>query len=118
MNNPEEIKMGIEAAGGFNPNIPQSKSVTNNQNIANADKKGIVPNADGVNNDPQLNLENTVSVNFNATKTSAKELRSVNIFEQESLGKVAMKSAADSIDLVNGPLKVIGQDLLNQFRAV
>lgn len=117
MNNPEEIKMGLDAAG-FNPNIQQPKTV-NNTNISNVDnKKASVQNPVGINNVAKLNLENTVEVNFNVGKTSSKELKNVNIFEQDSIGRTAMKSAADSIDLINGPLNVLGKDLLAQLRAV
>jgi hypothetical protein len=116
MNNPEEIKMGLDAAG-FNPNIPQAKPINNNTNINNADKKVSLPSA-AETGGTDLNLQNTVNVNFNATKTSSKELKNVNIFEQESVGKTTMKNAAESIDLVNGPLSLMAKDLLTQFKAV
>lgn len=110
MNNPEEIKMGLDATG-FNPNIQQAKPV-NNTKIANVEKTAIVQKAPEVTN---IDVANKVNVNFNVGKTSSKELKNVT-FEHESVGKATMKSVADSIDIAKGSIMEAAKAILEAIR--
>jgi len=121
MNNPEEIKMGFDAAG-FNPNVNnQTPGIKANPGIK-ADK---VNQPDGkqqiaeVGNTNALDFtKSTIDIKFTG-KPASKGLDNVNFFaSNDSVGKATLKTAADGLDIGNGRLFEAAKAVLQDLRSI